>query len=412
MSGPLSGLRIIEMAGIGPGPFACMLLSDMGAEVIRVERMGAMMSTGGIPSDITVRGRRSIAINLKSPEGIETLLKLIDTADALIEGFRPGVMEKLGVGPEVCLQRKPALVYGRMTGWGQDGPLSQAAGHDINYIALTGALGAIGRSDSGPVPPLNLVGDFGGGSLYLVMGLLAALLEAQRSGQGQVVDAAITDGTISLMAAIQGFKAMGLWDGERQSNMLDGGAHYYDTYQCADGKWVSIGSIEPQFYALLQEKLGIDLDASDFMTQFDKTRWPALKDKITEVFKTRSQQQWIDLMEGSDVCFAPVLDMDEAPGHPHNVARQSFIERDGVTQTAPAPRFSRTPGAVQCSPVAPGADSEALLRELGLDDDAVDSLLTSGAVVQAEVKIQPESALFEGAQPDPVSTENVSSENT
>jgi alpha-methylacyl-CoA racemase len=382
MSGPLAGLRIIEMAGIGPGPFACMLLSDMGAEVIRVERISGGMSAGGIADDIMARGRRSIAINVKSPEGVATLLQLIDTADALVEGFRPGVMEKLGLGPDVVLARKPSLIYGRMTGWGQDGPLSQAAGHDINYIAISGALDAIGRGDSGPVPPLNLVGDFGGGSLYLVMGLLAALLEAQRSGQGQVVDAAITDGVISLMAAIQGFKAMGLWDGGRQSNMLDGGAHYYDTYQCADDKWVSVGSIEPQFYALLGEKLGIDIGGGDFMAQFDKTRWPELKQKIADAFKTRSQQEWCDIMEGSDVCFAPVLTMEEAPQYPHNVARGSYVERDGVVQAAPAPRFSRTPSAVQCSPVAPGADTRSVLQELGLADASIDTLLASGVVAQ------------------------------
>jgi alpha-methylacyl-CoA racemase len=384
MTGPLQGFRVIEMAGIGPGPFACMLLSDMGAEVIRVERASGGMSTGGNSGDILARGRRSIAVNLKSPEGVQTVLKLLDTADAVVEGYRPGVMEKLGLGPDVCLQRNPRLVYARMTGWGQQGPLSQAAGHDINYIAITGALDAIGRKDSGPVPPLNLLGDFGGGSTYLVMGLLAAMLEASRSGKGQVVDAAITDGVISLMACIQGFKAMGMWNGPRQGNMLDGGAHYYDTYQCADGNWISVGSIEPQFYALLATKLGIDIGVGDFSVQFDSKRWPELKQKVAAAFKTKSRDQWCELMEGSDVCFAPVLTMDEAPAHAHNLARQSFVEVEGHLQTAPAPRFSRTPGAIQGPPCVPGRDTTAVLQELGLSGETIDDLLASGAVTQAD----------------------------
>lgn len=383
MSGPLTGFRVVEMAGIGPGPFACMLLSDMGAEVIRVERASGGMSTGGNAGDVMARGRRSIAVDLKNPAGAEAVLKLLETADALVEGFRPGVMEKLGLGPEVCLARNPRLVFGRMTGWGQQGPLSHAAGHDINYIAITGALDAIGRKDSGPVPPLNLVGDFGGGSMYLVMGLLAAMLEANKSGQGQVVDVAITDGVISLMAAMQGFKAMGMWSGERQGNMLDGGAHYYDTYQCADGRWISVGSIEPQFYALLGEELGIDIGVGDFAVQFDSASWPALKEKIAAVFKTKTSAEWCERMEGSDICFAPVLTMDEAPAHPHNQARQSFVEEGGVVQSAPAPRFSRTPSEIQCPPCAPGKDSTEVFRELGMSAEDFDALLASGAVVQA-----------------------------
>lgn len=384
MSGPLTGFRIIEMAGIGPGPFACMLLSDMGAEVIRVERAAGGMSAGGNTSDVLARGRRSIAVNLKDAGGVEAVLKLIDTADALVEGFRPGVMEKLGLSPEVCLERNPRLVYGRMTGWGQEGPLSHAAGHDINYIAITGALDAIGRSDSGPVPPLNLVGDFGGGSMYLIMGLLAAMLEAGKSGVGQVVDVAITDGAISLMACMQGFKAMGMWGGPRQGNMLDGGAHYYDTYQCADGRWISVGSIEPQFYALLGDALGIEIGVGDFSVQFDTARWPELKQRIAEVFKTKTSEQWCAAMEGTDICFAPVLCMDEAPNHPHNVARQSFVEPDGVVQTAPAPRFSRTPGAIQCPPCAPGKDTSVVLQELGYTAEQLEGLLQSGAIAQPE----------------------------
>jgi alpha-methylacyl-CoA racemase len=384
MSGPLAGFRIIEMAGIGPGPFACMLLSDMGAEVIRVERTSGGMSAGGNVGDVLARGWRSIAVNLKSPEGVEAVLNLLETADALVEGYRPGVMEKLGLGPDVCLQRNPRLVFGRMTGWGQHGPLAHTAGHDINYIAITGALDAIGRKHSGPVPPLNLVGDFGGGSMYLVMGLLAAMLETGKSGVGQVVDAAITDGVISLMACMQGFKAMGMWGGPRQGNMLDGGAHYYDTYQCADDEWISVGSIEPQFYALLGEKLGIDIGVGDFSVQFDSARWPELKQQVAEVFKTKTSAEWCQLMEGTDVCFAPVLSMDAAPAHAHNIARQSFVEVDGVVQAAPAPRFSRTPGAIQGAPCAPGRDTTAVMKELGLSQRQIEKLLASGIIAQAE----------------------------
>jgi alpha-methylacyl-CoA racemase len=383
MAGPLQGIRIIEMAGIGPGPFACMLLADMGAEVIRVERTSGGMSAGGNSADVLSRGRRSIAIDLKSPAGVATVLKLLATADALVEGFRPGVMEKLGLGPDVCLQHNPRLVYGRMTGWGQYGPLAHAAGHDINYIALTGALDAIGRSDGGPVPPLNLVGDFAGGSMFLLAGLLAALLETGRSGKGQVLDVAITDGVISLMACMQGFKGMGIWNGPRQGNILDGGAHYYDTYQCADGLWISVGSIEPNFYALLADKLGIDLDVGDVSVQFDASRWPKLKQKVAAAFARKTREQWCVIMEGSDVCFAPVLSMDEAPLHPHNIARQSFVHIDGQLQAAPAPRFSRTPGEIQGPPCAPGKHSSELLRELGLSGEQIDSLLASGVIAQA-----------------------------
>lgn len=382
MAGPLSGLKVVEIAGIGPGPFACMLLSDLGAEVIRVDRPnGGALSAQGAPGDILQRGRRSIAVNLKTAEGVETVLKLIESADVLTEGFRPGVMEKLGLGPEVCLERNPRLVYGRMTGWGQEGPLSHAAGHDINYIALTGALASIGRKDSGPVPPLNLVGDFGGGSMYLIMGILSALFERSISGKGQVIDAAITDGVISLMACMQGFEGIGLWQGQsRQSNMLDGGAHYYDTYQCADGEWVSIGSIEPKFYALLMEKLGLEAGEGSFEQQFDQARWPAMKEQVVDIIKTKTRAEWCDIMEGSDVCFAPVLSIAEAPSHPHNVARQSFVEIEGFTQTATAPRFSRTPGEIGCLPVASGADTDQILRELGLEPATIDALKQSGAV--------------------------------
>ena len=380
-SGPLTGIRVIEMAGIGPGPFACMLMSDMGAEVIRVDRAGGSMSMGDNPGDVMGRGRKSIAVDLKKPAGVETVLKLIETADVIVEGFRPGVMEKLGLGPEECLARNPKVVFGRMTGWGQDGPLSQAAGHDINYLAITGALDAIGRKDTGPVVPLNLVGDFGGGSMYLVVGVLAALLSAKQTGKGQVVDAAITDGAISLMSCMQGFKAMGMWDTGRESNMLDGGAHYYDVYECADGKYISVGSIEPQFYALLIEKSGADLEAGDFMAQFDKATWPQNKVKVANAFKTKTRAQWCEIMEGSDVCFGPVLDMDEAPEHPHNKARGSFVEIDGVVQAAPAPRFSATPSAIQGAPVAVGANTDEIINALGLD---LEALKASGAVTSVE----------------------------
>ncbi len=381
MAGPLTGVRVIEMAGIGPGPFACMLLSDMGAEVIRVDRISGGNVIENV-ADVMNRGRKSIAVDLKNPQGVNAVLTLIASADILIEGFRPGVMEKLGLGPDVCLQRNAKLIFGRMTGWGQEGPLSQAAGHDINYIAITGALDSIGRAEGGPIPPLNLVGDFGGGSMYLIMGVLAAYISAQNSGKGQVVDAAITDGVISLMSCMQGFKEMGMWEVGRQRNMLDGAAHYYDTYECADGKYVSIGSIEPQFYALLVEKLGVDLDAGDYMAQFDKSQWSGHKQIIAARIKEKTCAQWCQIMEGTDVCFAPVLDMNEAIDHPHNKARESFIDRNGVIHAAPAPRFSDTPGAIQGDPVAPGNDTKSILSSLGLD---VDALIASGAVNQREI---------------------------
>ena len=382
MAGPLQCLKIVEMAGIGPGPFAGMLLSDLGADVIQVDRPGAAgMSATGDPSDVLRRGRRSIAVNLKTEAGAATVLKLLDAADVIFEGFRPGVMEKLGLGPDLCLARNPRLIYARMTGWGQEGPLAHAAGHDLNYIAITGALASIGRRDSGPVPPLNLLGDFGGGSMYLILGILAALYERNQSGRGQVIDAAISDGVISLMAAIQGFHGSGSWDEQqRQSNILDGAAHFYDTYQCADGEWVSIGSIEPQFHALLLEKLGMEPLDHSFADQFDKQKWAPLKARITNIIASKTRAEWCRIMEGSDVCFAPVLSMSEAPEYPHNRARESFVDIEGCLQTAPAPRFSRTPGEIQGPPVVPGANTGEILEELGLDEVAIASLREAGAI--------------------------------
>jgi alpha-methylacyl-CoA racemase len=357
--GPLTGLKIVEFAGIGPGPFCGMLLSDLGADVVRVDRKGGR---GGAPSDITARGRRSVALDLKTPEAVEACLKLMATADGIIEGFRPGVMERLGLGPDVALKRNPKLVYGRMTGWGQTGPYANAAGHDMNYIAITGALHAIGTDDK-PVPPLNLVGDFGGGALYLAFGLMAGIIQARETGKGQVIDCAMSDGAASLMAMFYGFKASGMWKETRRSNMLDGGAHFYDTYQCSDGKWISIGSIEPQFYALLLEKTGIT-DAA-FQAQHDRSAWPDLHDKLAAVIAQKTQAEWTSIMAATDVCFAPVLDLDEAPRHPHNTARQTFVEVAGVTQPAPAPRFSVTPGAIQGPPPTVGAHNVEALTDWG-----------------------------------------------
>ena len=369
--GPLSGLKVVEFAGIGPGPFCGMLLSDLGADVVRIDRKGGR---GGAPSDITARGRRSVGLDLKNPTAIEACLKLMESADAILEGFRPGVMERLGLGPDVALKRNSKLVFGRMTGWGQTGPYANAAGHDMNYIAITGALHAIGTTEK-PVPPLNLVGDFGGGALYLAFGLLAGVIQARETGKGQVIDCAMSDGAASLMAMFYGFKASGMWKAERRSNMLDGGAHFYDTYQCADGKWISIGSIEPQFYALLLEKTGIT--DPDFARQHDRSAWPELHDKLAVVLAAKTQAEWCAIMDGTDVCFAPVLDLDEAPKHPHNVARQAFVEVAGVTQPAPAPRFSVTPGAIQGPPPAIGAHDREALMDWGFSTAEIDALFAT-----------------------------------
>lgn len=374
--GPLKGIKVIEMAGIGPGPFCAMMLSDMGAEVIRVDRLAHKGS--GHKANVLNRGRRSIAVDLKNPEGVATVQRLIDGADVVIEGFRPGVMERLGLGPDACLKRNSRLVFGRMTGWGQDGPLALAAGHDINYISIGGALGAMGYADRPPAPPLNLVGDFGGGAMYLLAGVLAALVERGMSGKGQVIDAAMTDGTASLLSPFYGMMAMGMWTKERMDNRLDGGAHYYGSYACADGKFISIGSIEPQFYALLLELC--EIDDPEFAKQNDKQHWASLRGKLEALFITQPRDHWCALLEGTDVCFAPVLDLQEAPTHPHNVARRSFVEIDGVTQPAPAPRFSRTPSSVQAPAAIAGEHSEAILNDWGFNSSEISALKQGGAI--------------------------------
>ena len=374
MAGPLTGYRIIEIAGIGPGPFAAMMLADMGAEVIRVER--AQSVRGPAPDtphyDVMLRGRRNIALDLKHPDGVATLLDLVERADALIEGFRPGVMERLGVGPEVCLARNPRLVFGRMTGWGQEG-----------MFALAGALAHFGRRDEAPVPPLNMVGDFGGGGMFLAYGVVCALLEAQRSGQGQVVDTAMVDGAAVLMSMFWAFKAIGMFDeNARGTNLLDTGAHFYDVFRCADGEYVSIGSIEPQFYAELMRLTGLDGDP-EFAKQMDKASWPHLKQRLGEVFATKTRAEWCAIMEATDVCFAPVLTMSEAAAHPHNVERSTFIEVGGMQQPAPAPRFSRTVPSVERPPAHAGQHSREVLADWGVAAERIESLIASGAVADA-----------------------------
>ncbi|MFV0309686.1 MAG: CaiB/BaiF CoA transferase family protein [Desertimonas sp.] len=385
MAGPLKGYKIIEIAGIGPGPFAAMLLADLGAEVLRVERAGAVRGPAPATpaSDVSLRGRRNIALDLKNPDGVATLLDLVERADGIIEGFRPGVMERLGVGPDECLARNPKLVYGRMTGWGQDGPYGPWAGHDINYISLAGALAHYGRAGAAPTPPLNMVGDFGGGGMFLALGVVAALLEAQTSGQGQVVDTAMVDGTAVLMTMFWSMMQTGVFDEDhRGTNLLDSGAHFYDAYETADGKYVSVGSIEPQFYAELLRLTGLADDA-EFAKQMDSSNWPALKTRLAEVFKSKTRDEWCTIMEHTDVCFAPVLTMSEAYDHPHNVARQTFIELDGIRQPAPAPRFSRTPGEITRPPAHPGQHSREVLTDWGLAAARVDEVLGNGAVVDA-----------------------------
>lgn len=372
MSGPLAGLKVVEMAGLGPAPFCAMMLADMGAEVIRIEKPVKAEAVDNSRVQVLNRGRRSLAIDMRAEGATETVLALIAKADILIEGFRPGVMERMGLGPEVYLARNPKLVYGRMTGWGQFGPLAHAAGHDINYIAIAGALHAIGRAGEKPVVPLNYVGDFGGGGMLLGFGVICALTEARSSGKGQVVDAAMTDGTALLSAMMYGFKAAGAWNNERGDNLLDGGAHFYDTYRCADGKFIAIGAIEPQFYSLLLKLCNITDPA--FHTQRDKSAWAPLKERMSALFMTQTRQQWCALLEGTDACFAPVLDWDEAAEHPHNIERETFIRVDGVLQPAPAPRFSRSVPPTPSAPRPSGADSEAILADWGIDNERIEAL--------------------------------------
>jgi alpha-methylacyl-CoA racemase len=378
--GPLAGYKVIELAGIGPGPMCAMLLSDLGAEVLRVDRTGESGLGVSAPPKYAVleRGRRSVAVDLKRPEGREIVLRLVEKADALIEGFRPGVTERLGLGPEDCAKRNPKLVYGRITGWGQEGPLAHAAGHDINYIALTGMLHAIGRKGEAPVPPLNLVGDFGGGALYLAVGVLAGLLEAQKSGKGQVVDAAMVDGAASLGTIIFGLFAGGMWKDERGANLLDTGSPFYDVYETKDGKHVSIGSIEPKFYAELLQRTG--LDKEELPHQFDQSAWPQMKERFAAVFRQKTRDEWSAIMEGTDVCFAPVLSLGESLEHPHMKARGTFVDVEGVLQPGPAPRFSRTPGKVSRPAAARGEHTEEALRDWGFSADELGKLRSAGAL--------------------------------
>lgn len=373
-TGPLAHLRIIEMAGLGPGPLAGQLLADLGADVIVIDRASGKAN----PADINRRNKRSVALNLKSDEGREAALKLIGGADALIEGFRPGVMEKLGLGPDICHARNPGLVFARMTGWGQEGPLAQTAGHDINYLSLTGALAAMGPADRPPMPPLNLAADYGGGTMFLIFGILSALLERQVSGKGQVVDAAMVDGVPALMGVFHMFRHTGHWDLQREHNMLDGGAPYYRCYETSDGKAISVGPIEPQFFAELCEKAGIEhVDPRELA---NKDSWPRLNKAYEEVFRTKTRDEWVAIFEGSDACVAPVLTMDEAPDHPHMKARGIFFELGGVLQAAPAPRFDRTPAGPLRGPTPPGADTETVLEEAGFTTQEISAMKAAGTL--------------------------------
>jgi alpha-methylacyl-CoA racemase len=376
----LQGVKIVELAGIGPGPFAGMLLSDMGADIVRIDRAGQV--NPGLfdrPNlEPLFRGRRSIGVDLKNPDGVEAVLRLIESADALIEGYRPGVTERLGLGPDVCLARNPKLVYGRMTGWGQDGPMAQASGHDINYIALAGALAHFGRSDGKPTPPINLVGDFGGGGMFMGFGIVCGILEAQKSGKGQVLDVAMVDGSAVLMTMMWGFVKLGMWDEHRGVNVLDTGAPFYDTYETADGKFIALGSLEPQFYAELIQKLGLEGD--DLPAQMDRSGWPQLRERFTALFKTKTRDEWDAVLLGSDACYAPVLTMTEATNDEHIKARGTIIERDGVPQPAPAPRFSRTTPEVQRSSPWPGQQTDEALADWGFAGDEIAKLRDSGAI--------------------------------
>ncbi len=378
--GPLSGVKVVEMAGIGPGPMCAMLLADLGAEVIRIDRLedAGLGIVREARYDLLNRGRRSAAVNLKSPEGVEAVLKLVEQADALVEGFRPGVMERLGLGPDECFKRNAKLVFGRITGWGQTGPLSQAAGHDMNYIALTGALHSIGSKGGPPVPPLNLVGDFGGGALYIAFGIVCGIVEAAKSGKGQVVYAAMTDGASSLMTGIYGLKAQGMFGAGRGSNVLDSGAHFYQVYETKDGEYISLAPIERKFYEELLERVGFDKQKYD--DQWTQDGWPDSREGMQEVFKTKTRDEWCEILEGTDVCFAPVLSLDEAPEHPHNKERETFVDVNGAIQPAPAPRFSRTPGKIHRPPPSPGEHTDEVLGEWGFASDELGRLREAGAI--------------------------------
>jgi alpha-methylacyl-CoA racemase len=383
-SGPLTGIKIIELAGIGPAPYTCMMLADAGAQVIRLERAapGSVERGAEAPAgywDLLNRSRPSVGLDLKHPDAVELVLGLVEQADGLVEGFRPGVAERLGVGPDECLARNRALVYGRMTGWGQDGPMADAAGHDIDYIAIAGALWGLGRAGSPPVPPLNLIGDFGGGGMLMAFGMVAGLLSAARSGEGQVIDAAMVDGSASLMTIIYAFHQFGIWNEERGSNMLDTGAPFYEVYETADGKYFAAGGIEAKFYGELLTGLGL-ADDPTLPAQMDRAQWPAMKERFAAVFRTKTRDEWAEIFDGTDACATPVLTPWEAHLHPHNVARSTFVEVDGVVQPAPAPRFSRTPSAVRRPPSPPGADTVSGLAEWGVDKGTIAKLRESGAL--------------------------------
>ncbi len=380
MAGPLSGIKIVELAGIGPAPFSGMLLSDLGADIIRVDRAGQVNPANFERKNLEPvnRGRRSIGVDLKHPDGVEAVLQLVEGADALIEGFRPGVTERLGLGPDACLARNPRLVYGRMTGWGQDGPMAQAAGHDINYIALCGARAHFGRAGGKPTPPINLVGDFGGGGMFMALGIVSGVLEARTSGKGQVIDVAMVDGAATLMSMMWGFKAMGMWKDEVGTNLLDTGTPFYDTYETADGKFISLGSLEPQFYAELMEKTG--LGAKGLPSQMDSAGFEQWRDAFTELFKTKTRDEWDALLLGTDACYAPVLTMSEALDDKHMQARGTFTVRDGVAQPSPAPRFSRTPGEIQRPAPWAGQHTDVALTDWGMSGEEISRLRAAGAI--------------------------------
>nr|UXE45975.1 acetyl-CoA:oxalate CoA-transferase [uncultured bacterium] len=385
--GPLAGVKIIELAGIGPAPFCAMLLADMGAEVVRVDRaanVGTDTDRDGNDArfNLLLRGRRNIAVDLKNKEGQDAVLRLIDQADALIEGFRPGVMERLGLAPDICLKRNPKLVYGRMTGWGQDGPIAHIAGHDINYIALSGALAAIGPTDGPPVPPLNLIGDFGGGALYLAMGVLAGVLSARTTGKGQIIDCSMVEGAASLMMMMYGALASGAWIEKRGHNRTDGGSHFYQVYETKNGEYVSVGSIEPQFYKLLLTHTG--LEGIDLPPQGDRAQWPGMRERLAAIFKQKTRAEWVAIMQQTDICFAPVLSMSEAIEHEHNRSRDSFVDVGGIAQPAPAPRFLGTPTSVQSSPARAGEHTDAILRDWGFSATEITTLQASGAIKSAD----------------------------